>query len=68
MKSSIDIKQTKAIEWVIGGLAALGGLTAFIVYLENKKHKKLELEILNLDKSIKELQLYKMKNEPSQKL
>lgn len=68
MKSSIDIKQTKAIEWIIGGLAALGGLTAFIVYLENKKHKKLELEILNLDKSIKELQLYKMKNEPSQKL
>jgi hypothetical protein len=63
MKSSIDIKQTKAIEWIIGGLAALGGLTAFIVYLENKKHKKLELEILNLDKSIKSLQLYKMKTE-----
>jgi hypothetical protein len=63
MKSLIDTNQTKAIEWIIGGLAALGGVTAFIVYLETKKHKKLELEILDLDKSIKELQLYKLKNE-----
>ena len=56
------MKQTRVVEWIIGGLAALGGVTAFIVYLENKNHKKLELEILALDRSIKELQLYKLKN------
>ena len=57
------MKQTRVVEWIIGGLAALGGVTAFIVYLETKNHKKLELEILGLDRSIKELQLYKLKND-----
>ena len=67
MKSAIDIRQNKTIEWIIGGLAALGGLTAFIVYLENRRHKKLELDILNLDKEIKSLQLYKLKNNTENK-
>jgi hypothetical protein len=58
----IDTKQNNVIGFIIGSLAALGGLTAFIVYVQTKKHKKLELEILNLDKSIKELTLYNMKN------
>lgn len=58
----IDTRQNNVIGFIIGGLAALGGLTAFIVYVQTKKHKALELEILNLDKGIKELTLYNLKN------
>ena len=40
-------------------LAALSGLTAFLVYLDTRKHKK---EILSLETELKREQLKKLKN------
>jgi hypothetical protein len=57
MKSIIDIEQNHKITLLIGGLAALGGITAFLIYLENRQTRKTEAQILALDKEIKELQL-----------
>jgi hypothetical protein len=57
-----DIKQNNVIGVLIGSLAALGGLTAFMVYVQTKKHKKLEYDILKFDREIKELTLYNLKN------
>lgn len=37
----------------------VGVFISIVVYLENKKHKGMEAEILKLDKQIKELQLSK---------
>ena len=58
----IDVKQNHKITLIIGALAALGGVTAFLVYLENKNNRSIQNEILSLDKEIKELQLYRLKN------
>ena len=58
---TIDQKQDRKITWIIGGLAALGGITAFLIYLDRQRHAKVRGEIMTLDKEIKELQLQKLK-------
>ena len=40
-------------------LAALSGLTAFLVYLDTRKHKK---DLLSLEAELKREQLKKLKN------
>lgn len=57
-----DIRQQGQLGVLFGLLAALGGITAFLAYIEKKKHSKLEDEILQLDKNIKQLQLNKLKS------
>jgi hypothetical protein len=42
-------------------LSALGGLTAFLIYIEGKKTRKLEREVLELDKELKAHQIYNAK-------
>ena len=54
---TINDKQSKMINLVIGGLAALGGITAFIGYMHSRKHNKIKEEVALLDKAIKELEL-----------
>jgi uncharacterized membrane protein YciS (DUF1049 family) len=58
----IDIVQSKQIKFILAALFALGGLSAFLVYLDNKKHSKLRSEVMDLEKQIKELELQKLKN------
>jgi hypothetical protein len=58
----IDLLQESKIKWLVGGLAALGGIVAVLVYLDQKKHNDVEKEIFELDKEIKLLQLQKLKN------
>jgi cell division protein FtsL len=41
---------------------ALGALSAFLVWLDNKKHHRVKGEIMDLERQIKQLQLEKMKN------
>ncbi len=41
---------------------ALSGVVALFTYLEGQKKKKLELEVLGLDKQIKGLQLLEKQN------
>lgn len=59
---SIDILQEKKIKWLIAGLSALGAIVAVFVYLDQRKHNKVEKELFELDKEIKTLQLSKLKN------
>lgn len=59
---STEIKQQGQLGVLFGLLTALGGITAFLAYLESKKHGKIQDEIAQLDKNIKELQLYKLQN------
>lgn len=58
----VDQKQARYISLIIGGIAALSGIVAVFAYLDNKKHQNIKSEILNLDKQIKELELYHKKN------
>ena len=59
---AIDLKQNKQIGVLIGLMSALGGITAFIIWLEHRKHDKIQEEILKLDREIKMLTIKKMKN------
>lgn len=62
MASKYDIVQDSRIKLMLTLLAALGGITAFLIYIERKKHRKMESDVLALDKNIKELQLQRLKN------
>jgi hypothetical protein len=54
---TINDRQNRNITLVIGGLAALGGLVAFLGYLNSRKHNKIKEEIALLDRTIKQLEL-----------
>ena len=54
---TINDKQSRMINIIIGSLAALGGITAFIGYMNSRKHIKIKEEIALLDKEIKKLEL-----------
>jgi len=41
-------------------VAALAAATSILIYYEKKSHRKLEEEVLALDKNIKQLQLSKL--------
>lgn len=57
-----DMAQDRKLELAFMGLAALGGIVAILVFYEKSKHRKIEAEILQLDKMIKELQLKKLQS------
>jgi len=57
-----DNLQTKNINLLIATFSALGGLALFLGYMHNKKHAKLQEEVLNLDKEIKRLELEEKRN------
>lgn len=59
---TINDKQSKMINLIIGGLAALGGITAFIGYMHSRKHNRIKEEVALLDKAIKELELHDRMN------
>jgi hypothetical protein len=51
----IDLLQESKIKWLVGGLAALGGIVAVLVYLDQKKHNDVEKEnkiIRNIAKEV----------------
>lgn len=62
MVNVVDITQNKQIKFLIAALISLGGLAAFLAWMDNKKHEKLKGEIMELEKNIKLLQLEKLKN------
>ena len=59
---TINDKQSRMINIIIGALAALGGITAFIGYMHSRKHNKIKEEVALLDKAIKELELHDKMN------
>lgn len=58
----VDLLQEKKIKWLIAGFGILGGIVGILIYLDQKKHNKVQKEIFALDKEIKMLQLRKLKN------
>jgi uncharacterized membrane protein len=58
----VDITQNKKIKLLIAFCLGLGGLAGFLAWMEDRKHRKIKEDLLNLEKKIKELQLYKLQN------
>lgn len=61
--NDIDIKQGKAIQYIIASVTLLTGIVGVLAYLETKKHAKINDEVLSLDKQIKTLELALKKSE-----
>ena len=59
---TLDLTQNKQIKFIITAVIALGALSTFLVYLDNKKHARLKSEIMDLEKQIKAIQLETLKN------
>jgi Tfp pilus assembly protein PilN len=57
-----DIIQNNRITMLVAIVTGLSALTGIMLYFDKKKHSKVQHEIDQLDKSIKELQLDKLKN------
>ena len=57
----IDIKQ-KTINTILVITGLVTTTIAVLVYLDRKKHEKITSELASLDKEIKSLQLYELKN------
>lgn len=60
--NAFDLLQEKKIGWLMGAFAVLGTVVAVVAYIDQKKHNKLQQEVIDLDKEIKRLQLEKLKN------
>lgn len=61
--TNIDVKQGKAINYIVAFVTILTGVVGVMAYLEAKKHSKINDEVLNLDKQIKVLELAIKTNE-----
>ena len=55
-----DHKQFAKVQNLFLVLSALSGLLTIVVYFEKKEQRKVEKDVLQLDKSIKELQLQRL--------
>lgn len=58
----IDSVQNRTINILIAAISALGGIALFMGYLHTRKHSKLQQEVLELDRQIKEIELARKKN------
>ena len=59
---SVNSRQEKRLNLIFGLIAALSGLAAILIYIDNRRHSKVQEEIFALDKELKQLQLSKIKN------
>jgi hypothetical protein len=55
--TDIDVKQGKAISYLVAISIILSGVVGVLAYLQSKKHSKINEEVLKLDKEIKVLEL-----------
>ena len=58
----INSNQEKRMNLIFGLVAALSGLAAILIYIDNRRHSKVQEELFTLDKELKELQLQELKN------
>ena len=58
----IDSAQNRTINILIAAVSALGGIALFLGYLHQRRHSKLQEEVMMLDKQIKEIELERKKN------
>ena len=59
---AVDSKQEKRLNLLFGLIAALSGIAAIMIYIDNRRHSKQQEEILELDRELKALQIAKIKN------
>jgi hypothetical protein len=57
-----DKIQSKNINLLFGLVGALGALSIFLSYINQRKHNKIKEELLNLDKQIKVLEIQEKTN------
>ena len=58
----INSSQERRLNLVFGIVAALSGLAAILIYIDNRRHTKVQEELNELDKELKLLQLEEIKN------
>ena len=61
--NKIDFLQEKKIRLLFGIDAFIGGVTTILVYMQNRKAKKEQDEILALEKELRTLQIEKLKKD-----
>jgi uncharacterized protein YjfI (DUF2170 family) len=59
----VNSSQERKLNMVFGLIAALSGLAAILIFIDNRKHTTLQEEIFVLDKELKLMQLEKLKND-----
>lgn len=59
----IDLRQQKTINIITAVVGLLTVAVGVLAYMESKKHRKIQKEILDLDKQIKVLELSKLQKE-----
>ena len=61
--NKIDFLQEKKIRLLFGIVAFIGGVMTILVYMQNRKAKKEQDEILALEKELRTLQIEKLKKD-----
>jgi cadmium resistance protein CadD (predicted permease) len=61
--NKIDFLQEKKIRLLFGMVAFIGGVMTILVYMQNRKAKKEQDEILALEKELRTLQIEKLKKD-----
>ena len=59
----IDFLQEKKIRLLFGLVAFIGGVTTILIYMQNRKNKKEQDEILALEKELRTLQIEKLRKD-----
>jgi len=59
---AVNSKQEKRLNLLFGLIAALSGIAAIMIFIDNRRHSKQQQEILEFDKELKELQIREIKN------
>jgi hypothetical protein len=61
----IDVNQNRALGVMVAVVTIITAFIGTLAYVENKRHNKINDEVLNLDREIKRLELAKKKAEAS---
>jgi cadmium resistance protein CadD (predicted permease) len=61
--NKIDFLQEKKIRLLFGIVAFIGGVTTILLYMQNRKAKKEQNEILALEKELRTLQIEKLRKD-----
>jgi hypothetical protein len=61
--NKIDFLQERKIRLLFGLVAFIGGVTTIVVYMQNRKSKKEQDEILALERELRTLQIEKLRKD-----
>jgi hypothetical protein len=61
--NKMDFLQEKKIRMLFGLVAVIGSVTTILVYMQNRKSKKEQDEILAIEKELRTLQIEKLRKD-----